>query len=583
MIVTQDRIGKKLIEKAGIQVQGKMDDSLADDEIFEDSSRKIHSEIPTEIFVEEKSAVGSNDYFDEPLPAPVSSLEMQKNENIGNIIYGKKEEKHGPKSGPEVIKKTKKEIKPKSRKEKKENRVKLSDIIAGPINDSGRKTKIEESDATKRKETPAPRDFFQKREAERQKGLEPEKFFRASNFSPPTFSSSRKKEKALKTARVKGRSGKYFVIFFVVFLIFGAAASAYFFLPRAAIVLNLKTEEKSVSLAIEASTQTNGADEENKSIPAALEQITKERSGEFEATGSHSGAGKAAGKVTIYNEFSSDNQPLVATTRLETDDGKIFRITKGVVVPGFAQVGGETKPGAVEVEVAADKPGESYNIGPTTFKIPGFKGGPKYEKFHAESAKAMEGGSEGEAMTVTSQDLALAKEKLVAEAKKEALQDLKSKIGGGRYFFENTALFDIASSSSSESAGSQAQKFIYTVSIKGRILSFQEEDVKELIKRNENANGGDLARIDFGKGISYVLSEADTEKGILKFEAKTDFGSAAALDISNFKKGALGKNSAELESFIKNYPAVKSADVNFWPFFASRVPMSESRVKIEVQ
>ena len=64
MIVTQDRIGKKLIEKAGIQVQGKMDDSLADDEIFEDSSRKIHSEIPTEIFVEEKSAVGSNDYFD---------------------------------------------------------------------------------------------------------------------------------------------------------------------------------------------------------------------------------------------------------------------------------------------------------------------------------------------------------------------------------------------------------------------------------------------------------------------------------------------------------------------------------------
>jgi len=351
------------------------------------------------------------------------------------------------------------------------------------------------------------------RETERQKGLKPEKFFEEPNFSSPNFSRN-KEEKVLKTTRVKGRAGKYFVVFLIVFLVLGATAGAYFFLPRATIILHLNKSEKSMSLAIKADTQTSSLDETKEEITAALEQISKEKSGEFEATGSQSGAGKATGKVVIYNEFSSESQPLVVTTRLETSDGKIFRITKSIVVPGLTQVGEETKPGAIEVEVTANKPGEEYNIDPTTFKIPGFKGGPKYEKFHAESTKAIEGGSKGEATNVTAEDLAAAKEKLVAEAKKEVLEDLRNRLGSGRHFFEDTALFDVASSNSSEKAGSQVPKFTYTVNIKVRVLSFQEEDVRELIRRKEKNSDSSLAQIDFEKGINYVLSESDVEKRI---------------------------------------------------------------------
>ena len=96
----------------------------------------------------------------------------------------------------------------------------------------------------------------------------------------------------------------------------------------------------------------------------------------------------------------------------------------------------------------ADKPGEGYNIGPATFKITGFKGGPKYYKFHAESSKAMEGGAKGEGLAVSAEDLAEAKEKLVREAKKEILTDLKGRLGEGRYFFEDTAVFEVADASS---------------------------------------------------------------------------------------------------------------------------------------
>ena len=578
MIVTQDRLGKKLIEKAGILVQGKMDDSMADGEVFEEKPRKVQPEIPSGLSEdeEEKNAIGSSEYFDEPLPVP------EKQENIGKISFEKKEKKNGLEPGSQSLKKPEDEAKTKGRKAKKESRVKMSDIIVSPREKKEKKSKVEKSEAAERREAPSQKGYFQFRETQRQRSLEPERYFQASGFTPPSFS-RKKEEKVLRTTRVKGRTGKYFIIFIIAFFALSATASAYFFLPRATVVLHLKAQEKSISLDIGASTETNGIDAGKDYIPAALEQITKEKNGEFEATGSQTGAGKATGKVVIYNEFSSENQPLVVTTRLETSDGKIFRITKSTVVPGLTQVSGEMKPGAIEADVVADKPGEEYNIEPTTFKIPGFKGGPKYEKFYAKSTKAMEGGSKGEATNVTSQDVAGAKEKLIAEAKKEVLEDLKNRLGPGRYFFEDTVVFDLVSSSSSKSVGSQVQKFTYTVGVKARVLSFQEEDVKELIRNNEKASDTSLIQINFDKNINYVLSESDVEKGFVKFMAKTDINSAGGVDLASFKQETLGKNSGELESLIKNYPAIKSADVNFWPFFVSRVPKNEKWVKIEVQ
>ena len=43
---------------------------------------------------------------------------------------------------------------------------------------------------------------------------------------------------------------------------------------------------------------------------------------------------KARGSLTVYNEYSSSPQTLVATTRFESPEGKIFRIEKNIVVPG---------------------------------------------------------------------------------------------------------------------------------------------------------------------------------------------------------------------------------------------------------
>jgi hypothetical protein len=101
----------------------------------------------------------------------------------------------------------------------------------------------------------------------------------------------------------------------------------------------------------------------------------------FHPTGDKEIPGLALGTVTLHNETTAP-QPLVATTRLLSADGVLFRLKAKVVVPGN---------GAVDAEVYADKEGQGGNIPPTTFTIPGLNEA-KQKVVYADSKEAMSGG-----------------------------------------------------------------------------------------------------------------------------------------------------------------------------------------------
>ena len=99
----------------------------------------------------------------------------------------------------------------------------------------------------------------------------------------------------------------------------------------------------------------------------------------------------ASGFVTIHNNFDTNSQDLVATTRFESPEGYIFRIRDKVTVPGMK----DGQSGILKVKVYADEPGEDYNISSTRFTVPGFAGSPRFDDFYAVSDSSMEGGMVG--------------------------------------------------------------------------------------------------------------------------------------------------------------------------------------------
>ena len=120
---------------------------------------------------------------------------------------------------------------------------------------------------------------------------------------------------------------------------------------------------------------------------------------------------KAKGQITVYNNYDEKPQKLVKNTRLQTSDGKVFRLDNAIVIPGKSA----TAPGSVKAAVHADTYGEEYNIVSTQMSIPGFKGTTKYAGFYAKNDSNMTGGDMGKRYTVSNEDLKDVEAKLIPE------------------------------------------------------------------------------------------------------------------------------------------------------------------------
>lgn len=107
----------------------------------------------------------------------------------------------------------------------------------------------------------------------------------------------------------------------------------------------------------------------------------------------------ATGKIIVYNAHSAQPQRLIAGTRFADDTGRVYRLTNSILVPGYTVSSGSSIPGSITTTVAADQPGQSYNIGKadgvSDFKIVAYKGTSKYETMYGRLASDIAGGFVG--------------------------------------------------------------------------------------------------------------------------------------------------------------------------------------------
>jgi len=382
-----------------------------------------------------------------------------------------------------------------------------------------------------------------------------------------------------------GKIKKVFLAFLMTCALVFLGVGGYLFIPSAKIIIKSDISKKKIDMEIKAV----GAISEDDSV-ILLRSIEKEEqfSLPFEVKGMGESSGKKArGTVVIYNEFSPEPQTLIATTRLETTDGKIFRLIKNVVVPGYSNIGGQLKPGVIQAEITADNAGDEYNIDATKFTIPGFAGGPKFEKFYASSDSATAGGS-GDAQivspgTITQQDLDGAKQK-AEDAFKEKMKDvMKQQLVSDEMVLNQAEKITITKSSSSAKLGSRTDSFDWIVTGSIKTLVFSENDVKNVvidslkIDSQLNSVKTEISKIDYGS------AEPNFEETSLKLRVYTEVISTPLINLPQVKKELLGKSDDQLADILRKYDSIKSANVEFTPSFITRIPQYSSRVSVEVQ
>lgn len=492
----------------------------------------------------------------------------------------------------------------KNDKTKKLNPRKMADIVSmsGPLilKKQAKTNAVKPDDKDEKKEdkplTPEP-EFIEEPQTKESSGPEfkipagiPHKPAQQVQWEVEEFEASelaRFQREEQEQARKKFGVKKYAVLGLLLLILGGGGYSAYAYLPKAQIKIVGKKTEWSYKDAVLASKQIKVADLGSKSIPAEVFSLKKNFTFSFLASGKKNVAQKATGALMIYNVYSSAPQTLVANTRFAAPDGKIFRLDKNVIVPGAKVAGGKLTPSSISAAVHADAAGSDYNIGPSRFTIPGFKGSPKYEGFYAESKESMAGGFVG--------NLAFAADADINQHKDEAVKKLKdSVIGAVRLSMPS----DFKTIDGSEQFNVLGEKIIkeadpsgnFSIFLEGQasVIAFREADVLDLLKmlgesdlQKQNNLSGSLDVKNYK--LEYGAGQFDSRRGQLVFNVDFEGAFWQPLNAADLSNKFLAKSEADLRPLINSLANVEKVTISFWPFWVKSVPSDPRRVEIVVE
>lgn len=278
---------------------------------------------------------------------------------------------------------------------------------------------------------------------------------------------------------------------------------------------------------------------------------------------------KAKGTVTIYNANSTE-QPLVAGTRLETLEGKIYRLDTRVTVPKASIQGGKNTPGSTQALITADKAGESYNLSQSDFNFPGLEGSPRYKNVYARTKGSIAGGTSTSAQIIDEKDKSQKIDTFVRKVT-ENLEDELSQKKGPETFTIHTPIVISSFEKTSDTKG--------IVTVSDSILITANKTIATILTKNQKPNEKTEMRFtDNGSGLTITFISTDKTETRIKVNGSTSVN--AAIDAGQIKEVLSGKPFGQFRELIKQIPGIQEVRFTSKPFWISTFPKT-SQIFIE--
>jgi len=377
------------------------------------------------------------------------------------------------------------------------------------------------------------------------------------------------------------RRGSRIALLFITVLCAGVIA--YTFWPRLSesqISVTPNTEKVAINAQLAASK------DDGEGLIYQTVTISEDSTASVTANGQEFVEKKATGRIVVYNAYSAEPQLLIANTRFETTDGdgngKIFRITEPVTVPGMSA----SVPGSIEVTVTADKPGADYNLGLKDFTIPGFKGDPRYESFYARSKTPLQGGFSGNQPKVNAADEKNARGKLQEQLRAKLIEQGTKNVPTDWVMPKNA--FFISYESLPNELNSDG-----TVTVREKAtfngLIFEQDIISTAILDKVQPQASADANKNLLLGLDTVefapVSPKDGavwESKTLSFSLKGEAVKLPVIDTEKLQTEIAGKARKDLNAVLSSYPAIARAEVTMRPFWRRSFPTEPDKIDISV-
>ena len=291
---------------------------------------------------------------------------------------------------------------------------------------------------------------------------------------------------------------------------------------------------------------------------------------------------RASGTIVIMNRHSQKAERLVAQTRFESLDGKIYRIQTPALIPGYTLVGGAIKPGELTVKVVADQPGPNYNGTQSTFTIPGFKNDSRFKTITARAEGVFVGGFIGERRVVSDEVRSTAeaellrrlKERLLAEAVSQSLEDY--------VWYPSSVFWRLDPASTTDVATGQQLSLSRRAELVVPIFS-RAELSQVLARRLLPIYDGapvlfeNLSQLDFRPVGAWTDPQQLTE---FNFTLAGEGDLVWPFDQTVLVNDLLGRSTGDYQAVFVKYPNIISSTVTFKPPWLTRFPLDPKRIDL---
>ncbi len=334
------------------------------------------------------------------------------------------------------------------------------------------------------------------------------------------------------------------------------------------IVVHPRRIEVRTERVLTVTAQPSGADEISGEVREI--SVAGEKSGA--PSGSAVADAVATGFVTLINTTSED-QVLVATTRLLTPENVMFRLKTRVLVSAR---------GRLKTEVYADKAGKAGEIGPSKFTIPGLN--PELQKvIYAESDAPMTGGTIASGVA-SADDIAGIEGELKSELLKQAKDELAKRQDAA--WTGESMLAETMSRFVSAAPGETTKNGVLVrLTLRDRTVGFDRAKalaaVVEDLKRGLTSDR-ELVSVK-GDEAEVSVEKADLKSGTAMIRVALKGESSVSISSPLFDAEKLkGLSISAVKTYFDAVEGVERIDVKFRPFWIKRMPDLKDHIFFEI-
>ncbi len=331
---------------------------------------------------------------------------------------------------------------------------------------------------------------------------------------------------------------------------------------------------KSYSASVESSFTATAAPGD---LPYKVVSVEKIGSQSVKAETTAEAHDSAQGTITISNAQNVP-QTLIVNTRFESPSGLIYKIHAPVTVPS----GSESAPGTVTAVVYAEKAGNQYNIGPSSFTVPGLKGGKAYTLVTARSMSGMTGGFEGQRPSVGEATRKAQLATIESSLKTEAQAALEKQVPEGYVFVPGGVYTTFLPQSDTAATG--------TVTISEKVtatgIAFPNSALaKAIAYKTASTYAGEPVTLLDAKTLTMSASASSTPNGNQPFTFSIS-GNATlvwTIDPAKIAGAVAGKKRDSAQAVLVGFNEIDKAMLVLRPFFASTFPDDPAKISVVVK